>query len=182
MTNPLRTLLDVGAVAPAQVSDAFERMVIAGFVSPAAVRAALDRHQQCGRHGTVALRAVLDGWTMNSKPPDSVLEEHLNALLIAHQLPAATFHPIVCGFEVDFLIRGTSIVIECDGYEFHKRDRAVFESDRDRDAVLLAAGYVVVRRTWRQITRQPAATASRIRAVIARHAPWLAAAAQRDAA
>ena len=63
------------------------------------------------------------------------------------------------------------MVIECDGWATHGLLRETFERDKIRDADLLAAGYVVMRFTWRQITRHPAAVARRLRAVLGRFAP-----------
>jgi very-short-patch-repair endonuclease len=175
VTNPLRTLVDLGAVDPAGVRPCLERMVIAGFVSPAAVRAALDRHSRPGRAGVTALRAVLDDWTLNERPPDSVLEEAMNRLVSRFSLPRLVFHPRLAGYEVDFIVAGSCIVIECDGWATHGLLREQFERDRVRDADLMAAGYVVLRVTWRQIRRHPALVARRVRAVLSRFAPGLVA-------
>ncbi len=41
-----------------------------------------------------------------------------------------------------------------------------FESDRDRDAELLAAGYVTVRITWERLKPQPAREAERLRTIL----------------
>jgi very-short-patch-repair endonuclease len=59
------------------------------------------------------------------------------------------------------LVVGERLVIELDGWEFH-RDREQFEEDRRRDAALAALGYVVLRFTYRQITREW----SRVRAAV----------------
>jgi very-short-patch-repair endonuclease len=81
-------------------------------------------------------------------------------------LPAMTFHAIVEGYEVDFLVDNTRIVIECDGWAAHGLDRDQFEFDRVRDADLVAGGYHVVHVTWRQVTQQQVLAAQRIRRVI----------------
>jgi len=94
----------------------------------------------------------------------------MNALLGRHTLPTALFHPIVCGYELDFLI-GRRVVVECDGWATHGLDRSTFERDRVRDTELLAAGYVVARFTWRQIRRQGALVARRLRAILLRVDP-----------
>lgn len=41
---------------------------------------------------------------------------------------------MVASFEVDFLVCGTRVVIECDGHQVHGLDREQFEFDRIRDA------------------------------------------------
>jgi very-short-patch-repair endonuclease len=55
---------------------------------------------------------------------------------------------------VDFLWRRHRLIVEIDGYRFHS-SRSAFERDRRRDAELAAAGYQVIRVTWRQITEEP---------------------------
>jgi very-short-patch-repair endonuclease len=173
VTNPLRTLVDLGAVDADGVRSFLERVVVAGFATPAVVTALLERHRGRGRAGVAALDAALRDWTMNDKPPDSVLEEAMNALLLRFGLPRVTFHALLAGHEVDFLVLDSPIVIECDGWATHGLLREKFEHDRERDAHLTAAGFVVLRVTWRQVRRRPATVAARVRAVIARFAPHL---------
>jgi very-short-patch-repair endonuclease len=172
-TNPLRVLLDIGAIDPTLARPALERLVVAGFVTPGAVSATLERHRVRGRAGTAALDAALCDWTMNDKPPDSVLEERMNALVLRFRLPAVEFHVWLKGYEVDFLVAGSRVVIECDGWATHGLIREKFENDRDRENVLVAAGYAFVHVTWRMIRRHPALVAHRVRDVLARHAPHL---------
>jgi hypothetical protein len=68
---------------------------------------------------------VLDG-----KPVDSVLEPAMRQLLDRFGLPTAEFHPIIAGFEVDFRIVDSPIVLECDGWATHGLDKAQLEKDR----------------------------------------------------
>jgi very-short-patch-repair endonuclease len=53
-------------------------------------------------------------------------------------------------FEVDFLWRRQRVVVETDGFDFH-RDRTAFEADRARDAELHAMGFRVLRFTYRAV-------------------------------
>jgi very-short-patch-repair endonuclease len=50
--------------------------------------------------------------------------------------------------EVDFFWPTHNLIVETDSWQTHG-DRAAFERDRARDAALAAAGYRVVRFTWR---------------------------------
>ena len=50
---------------------------------------------------------------------------------------------LVEGLEVDALWPEQRLIVELDGYAFH-RTRASFESDRARDATLQLAGYRVL--------------------------------------
>jgi very-short-patch-repair endonuclease len=166
-TNPLRMLVDLGQVAPASVLPALQHVLLTGLASRSAVQALLERHGRRGRHGVGALRQAMATWAIGDRPPDSVLELRMAAVLRDHQLPAAEFHRRVLGYEVDFAIPLHRVILECDGWDAHGRDQAQFERDREKDAVLAAAGWVVLRFTWLRITRQPAWVASTIRAVIA---------------
>jgi very-short-patch-repair endonuclease len=166
-TNLLRTLVDLGAVT-GSVSEAVATSITSGAVTPAVLEYLLARHAQRGRDGIGALRRALGDWPLLGKPADSQLEARMARLLVAHRLPPATFHVRIAGFEVDFLVDGTPVVLECDGWDHHGRTREQFEWDRERDIALGAAGYVVFHFTWRQITRRSASTAARIRQLIDR--------------
>lgn len=55
---------------------------------------------------------------------------------------------------VDFLWRERRLIVETDGYRYH-RGSAAFEDDHERDLELRALGYDVLRLTYRQLTRDP---------------------------
>ena len=65
------------------------------------------------------------------------------------------------GLEVDFLWPDQRLVVEVDGYTFHGHRRG-FERDRRRDQQLVAAGYRVIRVTWRQLRDEPIAVIASI--------------------
>jgi very-short-patch-repair endonuclease len=81
-----------------------------------------------------------------------------------------TFHAIVIGYEVDFRVDDTPVVIECDSFEFHDRRRVDFERDRRKKADLAAAGHPVVPITWYQLTREPKWVVAKIWQAVR---PWL---------
>ncbi len=84
----------------------------------------------------------------------SEAERKLLELLRDARLPPPETNARVLGYEVDFLWRAQKLVVEVDGYAFHGH-RAAFERDRAKDQVLVAAGYRVIRVTWRQLEREP---------------------------
>ena len=172
-SNVLRLLCDLGAVDPGSVPAAVGHVVTTGIASPVALRTAVDVHTRRGRHGVPAFRAALDEWVIDGKPADSVLEPAMRALVAEHRLPPVEFHRIIHGYEVDFWVIESCIVLECDGWDSHGRNKVQFERDRRRDQELTAHGYITVRFTYRQLTRQPAVQADRIRAVVRRWAPHL---------
>ena len=55
---------------------------------------------------------------------------------------------------VDFLWPERRLVVEIDGYRYH-RGRAAFEDERARDLRLRALGYDVIRLSGRQVAEEP---------------------------
>jgi very-short-patch-repair endonuclease len=172
-SNILRLLCDLGAVDEGSVLAAVGQVVTAGLASPVALRSAVEVHARRGRRGVPAFRRALEEWVIDGKPVDSVLEPAMARLVKTYRLPPVEFHPIVGGYEVDFRVIGTDIILECDGWETHGRNRRRFEKDRTRDAELVALGNIVVRFTYWAITRRAGAEAERIRAIVRRWAPQL---------
>jgi very-short-patch-repair endonuclease len=84
----------------------------------------------------------------------SEAERRLRALVKAARLPRAVTNTRVAGWEVDALWPAHDLVVEVDGYAYHG-NRAAFERDRRKDAALVAAGYRVIRITWRQLVYEP---------------------------
>jgi very-short-patch-repair endonuclease len=166
-TNILRTLIDLGAVAPDAVHGAVGHALTNKLATIAAIETTLIGHARPGRSGVAALRVALDDWALDGKPADSVLEPAMLRLITRYALPPVEFHPIIGGREVDFRILGTPIVLECDGWTYHGRDQYQFERDRACDAEFAAHGWIVVRFTYRRITHQPGDVASVIRRAIA---------------
>lgn len=73
---------------------------------------------------------------------------------------------LVEGYLVDAYWPRHGLVGELDSWQFHG-DRGAFERDRERDAVLQAAGRRVVRITWRHLTEHPEEVAALVRKLLA---------------
>ena len=71
----------------------------------------------------------------------------------------------IAGYEVDALWRAQRLVAELDSRAFHAHQQA-FERDRAKDADLLAAGYRVVRITWRRLVAEPEQEGERLRRML----------------
>jgi very-short-patch-repair endonuclease len=56
--------------------------------------------------------------------------------------------------KADFVWRDRRVVVEADGRKWHDT-RQRFEHDRVRDQRLIAAGWKIIRTTWRQMTQRP---------------------------
>jgi very-short-patch-repair endonuclease len=169
-TNVLRTLADLGAVDAAGVVDGVGHAIAVKLAALPALHAAAADHSERGRPGIPALRAAIAAWSIDDKPADSVLESAMARLVRRFGLPPVEFHPVIGGHEVDFRVIDTPVILECDGWAHHGLDRKGFERDRERDAELIAAGWLVVRFTYRAVTTTPAAVARRIRAATDRWA------------
>lgn len=167
-TNILRTMCDLGAVDRHAVSGAVGHVLTLRLATLAALETTLIAHSRQGRSGVTALREAIDDWSIDSRPADSVLEPAMRRLVSRYQLPRVEFHPVIEGREVDFRFVGTPVILECDGWTYHGLQREQFERDRSRDAMLIAAGWIVLRFTYRAITGTPGSVARRISAALDR--------------
>ena len=77
-------------------------------------------------------------------------------------------HP-VGPYVVDFAWPAHRVVVETDGWAAHGH-RVAFERDRARDAALHAAGWTVVRFTWRQVEHEPLLVIGRLGVLLGRRA------------
>ena len=107
-------------------------------------------------------RGFAVGDVVDDAPTRSALERRFLRLCRRHRIPAPRVNVWVAGFLVDFLWEEARLILEVDGYEFH-RGRAAFEADRARDAKLTLHGYRVLRFTYPQVARDPAAVAHAVR-------------------
>jgi hypothetical protein len=161
VTSFARTVLDI---APSTRQKALTRAVNDGqrngHLKLGQLRDVLAR---CANHpGAKQLRPCLEH---AGRPTRSVLEDDFVAFTARYGLPIPETNTHVAGYEVDALFRAQRVIVELDGYGFH-RDRTAFESDRERDAALLAAGYVTVRITAERLRDNPEREAARLREIL----------------
>jgi very-short-patch-repair endonuclease len=173
VTSPARTLLDLAGAAssraaPRRAMADLERAVAdaerRGVVTRAELAVQLQRYPR--RKGCTALRALIE---RDVEPALSRSEAEVAFLRLVRsgRLPEPRTNAKLHGLEVDLLWPRERVVVEVDGFDWH-RDRTAFERDRYRDGILAAAGFLVVRVTWRQITREPQALLVRLARVLAR--------------
>ena len=97
------------------------------------------------------------------------LAERFLTFLDAHALPRPKLNVQldVHGrlLECDCVWRSEGVVVELDGHAAHA-PRVAFERDRARDRALNAAGWRVLRITWRQLHREAEAVAADLRALV----------------
>jgi very-short-patch-repair endonuclease/predicted transcriptional regulator of viral defense system len=100
----------------------------------------------------------------------SELEIRMRKLARKHGLPQPLCNQTLDAhdhkpYEVDCYFPTQRLVVETDGWDSH-RTRQAFESDRAKDAALTAAGYTVVRFTWRALRDHPQTVADRLKAIM----------------
>jgi hypothetical protein len=160
-TTVARTLLDLApALRPRALEDVIAQSDRLGLFDLLGVRRCLAEHPR--QHGAPALRELLDDLAgVGAADVRSLLEVLVMQLCDDHGLPKPVANATVEGFLVDFSWPGRKLLVEADGYTYHSTPGA-FERDRERDQILTLAGYTVVRFTYNQVTREPAAVATRI--------------------
>jgi very-short-patch-repair endonuclease len=84
----------------------------------------------------------------------SDLERDFLRLCRRHRLPPPEVNVRIGRYLVDFLWQDQRLVVETDGYRYH-RGRAAFQDDRERDLDLRRLGYQVLRLSERQIDEEP---------------------------
>ncbi|MBL8775742.1 MAG: DUF559 domain-containing protein [Acidimicrobiales bacterium] len=171
VTNPLRTLVDLGAVAThEQVELALDSFTSRKLITVAGARAYRDKLAGSGQRGVGVLSEVLDGRVLGDRAPDSVLEPVMARLCKRFGLPIPAFQVwvLIDGVwrRLDFAYLDELVNLEVDGYEHHGGNYERWESDLDRDAALTADGWRVLRVSKAGVTRRPAKTAARIRATL----------------
>jgi hypothetical protein len=162
ITTPARTVLDLAGTGldgrPLEaVLDRAERLRLLDF---AELQQLLARYP--GRPGTPSLQATLSHYTAGTVVTRSELEERFLALCDRFGLPRPNVNTVVEGEEVDFLWADCALIVEVDGYAWH-RSPSAFTSDRERDVQLVLAGYRVLRFTWAQVTSRPNYVARAVR-------------------
>jgi very-short-patch-repair endonuclease len=165
ITSAARALLDIAPrLSERSLERALDEALIRGLMSHQAVDAVLARYPQ--RPGAARLRALArpDRKTTATR---SEAEERFLAMVRNAGLPEPEVNARVGGFVVDFLWRRERVIVEIDGYDYH-RGRVAFERDHERDAEHLHEQFLVLRATYRQLDGRPEALLVRVATALAR--------------
>jgi very-short-patch-repair endonuclease len=100
--------------------------------------------------GIPILKAVVEEAQKGLNVVRSELEERFQAFLLNARLPLPATNVLIEGLEVDCVWPAERFIVELDGRAAHDTIDS-FEQDRARDRRLEAAGWRVVRVTWRQL-------------------------------
>ena len=153
-----RTVADCARCLPA-----LEAVVVVDAALRRGVPTDLVLHHLRGR-GAAAPRQVVARGDARS---GSVGETVARILFWVAGIAAVPQHHVPGVGYVDFLV-GRRVVVEVDGFEFHASQHD-FARDRRRDALLVAAGYVVLRFTHLDVLHRPEAVRAAVRAALRRH-------------
>jgi very-short-patch-repair endonuclease len=149
VTAPARTLIDCASTP--QIDRLLNEARVLKLVTDAEIEAAMDRCP--GRKGIRPLRRLLaaekdTGFTR------SKAERILKRLVGEAELERPITNTKIDGVEVDAYWPRLKLVVEFDGHQYHGTYRA-FQRDRAKTNRLIAAGYLVLRFTWAQLTQRP---------------------------
>jgi hypothetical protein len=166
---PLAAGLDLAAALSGR---ALERLLDQAEITRLADVRSLDALARAhpGHRGARKLHNALHRHTAGTTLTRSDLEERFLALCDGAGIDRPRVNAHVEGLEVDFAWPRHRLVVETDGWEYH-RTRAAFENDRRRDAALARAGWRTLRFTHRQIAGAPNEVAETLRAGTAGTAP-----------
>jgi very-short-patch-repair endonuclease len=155
VTSSFRTIFDLAAVAPMrEVERAFHEAEVRRLTDRVSLPVLLERYP--GRRGTRNLRALLEspepvGLTRND------FEEAFLALIDAHGVsrPRMNADISVRGrfFQIDALWEREKVAVELDSRSVHGTKKR-FESDRQRDRILVAEGWKTFHITWRALHKE----------------------------
>ena len=167
VTSVSRTILDLASVASRwQVRRALHAAEVQQLTGRLSVPDLLCRYPR--RQGSRLLRELLDegttaGWTEND------FEDRFAELIERHGLPRPRFNAdLAVGgriFRPDCLWSEQRLILELDGKGVHATRRA-FEADRERDRLLLADEWRVMRVTWAQLRDDADAVMSDLKQVL----------------
>ena len=168
VTTVPRTIFDLAATeTKRQVERAMDEAEVRRLTDSLSLPDLLERYPR--RPGSAILREILCDDTALSGITQNDFEEAFVAVLDAHRLPRPRFNAdiVVRGrhFNVDCLWWKGRLIVELDGRDVHGTARA-FEADRERDRLLLAEGWRVMRLTWRQVRDDPAEIVADLRGLL----------------
>jgi hypothetical protein len=164
VTSPARTVLDMAPrLTPKRLTRVLNELRLNHGLKLETVAEILERFP---RHpGARHLRPLVAAG--QSEPTRSAFEDEWPAFAADHDLPPYDMNVIVCGYRVDVRFRNPPLIVELDGWAFHRTKRA-FSDDRERDATILAqTGMPTVRLTYDAFHAGPAAQAERLKRILA---------------
>ena len=158
-TTVHRTLFDLAeVVTQRQLERSFDQAEISERLDLKAINDQLARNPT--RPGAKAVRDVLETHYIGKTPTWSENEEALLAITRELGIPDPDTNQFIVlddggpAIRVDFVWRDQRVIVEADSKKWHNT-RQRFEQDRVRDQRLTAAGWKIIRTTWKQMKHRP---------------------------
>jgi Transcriptional regulator, AbiEi antitoxin/Protein of unknown function (DUF559) len=170
LTTITRTLFDIAAIVSIhQLRRAVHEAEIRRLWDVLCLADLLERHPR--RPGAPAVRELIA--SLEAGFTRGALEERFLEFVDRYRLPRpatnVTFHVGGTWIEADCVWHAQCLIVELDDHTTH-RTRFAYERDRARDRALVAAGWRVIRLTWRHLRDEPDAVAADLRAALGRTA------------
>ncbi|HEU4975900.1 MAG TPA: type IV toxin-antitoxin system AbiEi family antitoxin domain-containing protein [Baekduia sp.] len=166
VTTVARTLLDLAGVVPVHhLRRAVQRANELELFHLLDVDRVLEAHpRRPGRRALIALLADArrHGLERTRSDPEAAMLQ----LCLDHDLPRPQVNRFAGGREMDFRWPEQRLVVEVDGWTWH-RTREAFAADRARDRQLLREGFRVARFPAMEVLDAPAMVAAELRALLA---------------
>ena len=162
VTSPARTILDLAATMGPKALRRLARQAQAEqHVNVRQLLDVLVRHPH--HRGAAKLRAVIaDGPAPTRSDHEDLVLDVIDKAGIERPELNAWLHLDGRNISPDMLWREQRLVVECDSRRWHS-DPLTLQDDADKQAILEANGYRVLRITWDQAVNHPRQTADRIR-------------------
>jgi hypothetical protein len=156
VTTVARTLLDLGTVLDRRgVERALNQAEVLRLADVTPLRDLLDRYPR--RRGSAHLRALVRDQLVSTQVTRHELELRFLEFVEGVGLPSPETNALIEArgrrFEVDCVWPRERVIVELDGRGSHDTHWA-FDTDRERDRILQAAGWRVARVTWRHLHRE----------------------------
>ena len=154
VTSVSRTLLDLAEIElPRKLRTALEQAQRLRTLDIRALDTVIARHP--GRRGVKPLREAIAALSDEPLWRQSELEEDFLELVLRAGFPLPRTNVYVEGELVDAVWPERNLVVELDGWNFH-RTKGSFEEDRRRDSKLAVRHWRVVRFTYNRLRYEPA--------------------------
>jgi very-short-patch-repair endonuclease len=152
VSSPARAVLEIAATATAQqLAAAIDQGLARKLFTPRELDEVLERNRPC--RGAARLAQILGDPTATAVSR-SKREKRLLRLIRDAGLPMPETNVPFGRFELDFFWPRERLVVEVDGYNFH-RGPGAFRRDREKELAVRAAGLEMLRVTGDHVLKQP---------------------------
>jgi len=151
VSSPAKAVLEVAAVAPAELADAIDEGIAHRVLSPRELKAVLARNRPC--RGAARLAAMLGDETAVAITRSKAERAFLRLIRDA-RLPLPEVNVKLGPYVPDFVWRRERLIVELDSPTFHAGPGA-FQNDREKDLFYRDARFDVLRFTREHVVHEP---------------------------